>query len=136
MGAAPTLLIGGGKTGTLYAIDIDDMGHQKAKNPHLQQIANPGHGIFSSAAYWNGMVYIQAVSDVLRQYRIVDGKLAGPIAESSTVFPYPGATPSISANGASDGIVWEVEHSGTRPTPGPAVLYAYNADNVSHVLYK
>jgi hypothetical protein len=134
-GSAPNLLIGGGKSGILYAIDTDDMGHQRAKNPHVQQVALAGDGIFSSAAYWNGMVYVQAVNDVLRQYRLVNGQLVGPIEESSTVYPYPGATPSISANGSSEGIVWEVEHTGTRAEPGPAVLYAYNAANVSQVLY-
>ncbi len=133
-GSAPNLLIGGGKTGTLFAIDTADMGHQRAANPHVQKVTNGGHGIFSSAAYWNGMVYVQAVNDVLRQYRLVQGQLV-PIGESGTVFPYPGATPSISANGSSDGIVWEVEHTGTRPEPGPAVLYAYNAANVGQMLY-
>src|SRR5262249_1728884 len=48
---------------------------------------------------------------------------------SSTVFPYPGSTPSISANGTAEGIVWALEN---QPT---AVLHAYNADNVAVELY-
>jgi hypothetical protein len=132
-GPAGDVLIGGGKTGTLYVIDTADMGHQKAKNAHLQAI--PGDPIFSSAAYFDGMVYIQAVGDVLRQYQLVNGNLVGPLAVSSTVFNYPGATPSISAEGSSDGIVWEVEHTSTRAETGPAVLHAYSAANVSQELY-
>jgi hypothetical protein len=66
---------------------------------------------------------------------LVDGQLVGPIAESSTTFGYPGATPSISADGTSNGIVWEVQHGGTRANPSPAVLYAYTASNVSQELY-
>ncbi len=134
-GGAPDLLIGGGKDGTLYVVDIDDMGHQRAKNPHVQAIANPGHLIFSSAAYFDGMVYIHAVGDVLRQYQLVNGRLVGPVAESTHVDAYPGATPSISADGAEGGIVWEIEHTGTRPGPGPAVLHAFNAANLGQELY-
>jgi hypothetical protein len=134
-GEAPDRLIGGGKVGTLYDIEIDDMGRQRAKNAHVQAIPNPGHLVFSTPAYDNGMIYIHVVGDVLRQYQIVNGQLIGPIAESSTPFGYPGATPSISADGASDGIVWEVQHTGTRANPGPAVLYAYDANNVSQELY-
>jgi hypothetical protein len=134
---APTgnRLIGGGKTGTLYVIDTARMGHQRAKNSHVQAVLNGGHPIFSSAAYYNGMVYIQAVGDVLRQYQLVNGNLIGPIAASGTVFNYPGATPSISANGSNNGVVWEVEHTSTRGTTGPAVLHAYSAANVGQQLY-
>ncbi len=134
-GSADNVLIGGGKTGALDVIDAFDMGHQRARNPFLQVVANAVHPIFSSPAYFDGMVYIQAVGDLLRQYQLSGGTLVGPIAESSTAFGYPGATPSISADGSSDGIVWEVDHTGSRAEPGPAVLYAYSAANVSQELY-
>ena len=134
-GSGDNVLIGGGKVGTLYVIDADDMGHQRAKNPHVQAVPSDGHQIFSSPAYYDGMVYIHAFGDVLRQYQFVDGSLVGPVAESSAEFAYPGATPSISADGSTNGIVWDVEHSGTRDNPGPAILYAYSASNVSEELY-
>jgi len=41
----------------------------------------------------------------------------------------PGATPSISANGTSNAILWAAENGGT------AVLHAYDATNLSHELY-
>ena len=41
-----------------------------------------------------------------------------------------GANPIISANGTSNGIVWTLDHSGYS-TSSPAVLYAYNASNLS-----
>jgi hypothetical protein len=135
-GPKPHLLIGGGKNGILYVVNRDNMGHSNPKRKNAPQaVPNPGHAIFSSPAYFDGMVYMNAVSDVLKQYRLINGTLVGPVAQSSTPFGYPGATPSISADGASNGIVWEVQNSGTRAAPGPAVLHAYNADNVAQELY-
>ena len=113
-GGAPGRLVGGGKVGTLFNVNIASMGQQRKKNPNAQAIANAAHPIFSSPAYYNGNVYINAVGDVLRQYKIDNGKLVGPVAESSKTFGYPGANLSISADGASNGIVWSLENSGTR----------------------
>jgi hypothetical protein len=53
---------------------------------------------------------------------------ATPTAQTSNSFVYPGATPSISANGASNGIVWAIENAST------AVLHAYDATTL-HELY-
>ena len=152
-GASSELLVGGGKLGTLFAINTESMGHHKKHNPNVQAIpnvympgptitkktplvgANPQGAIFSSPAYFNGNVYINAVGDVLRQYSVVDGKLSGPTAVSSQIMGYPGANLSVSADGSSNGIVWSIENSGTRTVSGPAVLHAYDASDVSHQLY-
>jgi hypothetical protein len=134
-GGSPSLLLGGGKVGTLYAVKIASMGHRRKKNPNVQSIANPSHAIFTSPAYYNGKIYINAVSDVLREYEIVNGRLVGPVAESSESFGYPGANFSVSAAGSSNGIVWSPQNSGTRGLQGLAVLHAYNAANVSQELY-
>ena len=48
---------------------------------------------------------------------------------TGTQFPYPGATPSISANGSSNGILWAVESNST------AVLHSYSAGNLATELY-
>ena len=131
--ANPHLLIGGGKEGTIYVINRDKMAHS-AKNA-AQTVANANHSIFSTAAYFNGMVYMNAVNDVLKAYALVNGTLVGPVAQSTTTFGYPGATPNISANGTSGGIVWDLEHIGTHQVTGEAVLHAYNASNVAQELY-
>jgi hypothetical protein len=135
-GAAPSLLLGGGKDGTLYAVNIASMGHQKKKNPNVQAVKTPAAAsIFTSPAYYNGNVYINAVGDVLRQYAIVNGQLTGPTAVSSQSMGYPGANLSVSADGATNGIVWSLENSGTRTQANVAVLHAYSAANVSQELY-
>jgi hypothetical protein len=43
-----------------------------------------------------------------------------PAAKTSNSFAYPGPSPSISANGTSNAIVWAVENT------TPAILHAYD----------
>jgi len=63
-------------------------------------------------------------------FPITNARLAvKPASQSSNTFPYPGTTPSISANGSSNGIVWAVENGST------AVLHAYDATNLATELY-
>src|SRR5207247_2055955 len=52
-----------------------------------------------------------------------------PVSQSATSFGQPGTTPSIWANGASNGIVWAAENGST------AVLHAYDASDLSRELY-
>jgi hypothetical protein len=52
-------------------------------------------------------------------------------SQSSVSFPYPGTTPSVSANGSQNGIVWALESS----MSAPGVLHAYDATNLTHELY-
>jgi hypothetical protein len=89
--------------------------------------ALPG-GVWAMPAYFNGAIYYGSVNSTIRMFRITNAKLStSPTAQSPNTFGYPGATPSISANGASNGIVWAVESSGT------AVLHAYNASNLNEL---
>jgi hypothetical protein len=51
-------------------------------------------------------------------------------SKGSFEFVFPGAQPVVSANGASNGIVWVVDHSSS------VALHAYNATNVTTELYR
>jgi hypothetical protein len=55
------------------------------------------------------------------------------------VFNQHGATPSLSANGTTNGIIWDIDNSAYKNTnpiaSGPAVLHAYDASNVANELY-
>jgi hypothetical protein len=136
-GATPHEIIAGGKDGTLYLVNRDWMGSGRNRPVNLvQAIPNTGKGLFATPAYFNNEIYVHAVGDVLKAYLLVGGKLVPtPISRSSQAFGYPGATPSISAAGVSNGIVWEIEHTGSRGMTGPAVLHPYNAANVAQELY-
>jgi hypothetical protein len=62
-----------------------------------------------------------------------------PVSQSAARFGFPGATPSISARGSRDGIVWVTQN--TNPNPGDhtvaaeCVLHAYDAEHLTRELY-
>src|SRR5215470_8404111 len=67
--------------------------------------------------------YFALVAGPLQQYSVNEGKLsARPVNQSEELFGYPGSTPSISANGEYDGIVWVV---GTEEPDTRTVIGAY-----------
>jgi hypothetical protein len=64
-----------------------------------------------------------------------------PTSTTPTGFGFPGATPSISSSGSTNGIVWAIKSQaygtkdGGSSAAGPAVLYAYDASNVAIELW-
>jgi hypothetical protein len=132
-GVDPHLAVVEGKGGVLYLVDRDHMGHwQPGNNSHAVQTIAVPQGVFGSMAYWNHYVYVLSDGDVLRQFAVIDGKLS-PKAASS--FPGVSATPTLSANGPNDGIVWLLRSKVWNAPDQPAALYAYDAGNVAHELY-
>jgi hypothetical protein len=130
-GVTKHLSVGAGKDAVIYVADRDNMG---MFNPNTDQIYQEisgqlGGQVFSMPAYFNGTVYFGAVGDALKAFPVASAKLAGvPSSQSTHNFGYPGTTPSVSANGAANGIVWAIENSG-------AILFAYDATNLTAELY-
>ncbi len=125
----------GFKTGVLFVLDRDRLGHLGDERALQHLTANP-QGIYSTPAYWEGSVYLAGAGGRLRQWRLRNGLLpVAPTHESANSFSYPGSTPSISSNGAKDGIVWAIASRGKVAGGGPAVLRAYDARDVSVLLY-
>jgi hypothetical protein len=132
-GAYPHLAVVEGKGGVLYLVDRDHMGHwQPGNNSHAVQTMAVPNGVFGSMAYWNHYVYLLSDGDALRQFALIDGKLS-PKAASG--FPGVSATPTLSANGLDDGIVWLLRSKVGNTPDQPAALYAYDPANVAHELY-
>jgi hypothetical protein len=126
------LALGAGKDANIYVVDRDAMGgFDPTGNHNLQVIAGAlSGGVYAAPAYFNGKVYYGAVGDSIKAFAVGNAVVSStPASQTGNVFPYPGATPSISANGTSGGIVWAVENS------NPAVLHAYDATNLSKELY-
>ncbi len=130
-GGALHLALGAGKDGNIYVVNRDNMGKFDPNANHIYlQLTGAIAGAWSMAAYYNNAIYYSASNDVLKAFTISNGKLSGsPASRAPNTLGYPGATPSISANGTSNGIVWTVGNS------SPAVLNAYDAANVSRQLY-
>jgi hypothetical protein len=125
------LAVGSGKDAIIYVVDRDNMGKFNSTTDNIyQQINGQIGGVWSKPSYFNNTVYYGAVGDHLKSFPITNAKLsATPATQSSNSFAYPGTTPSISANGTSNGIVWAVENGST------GVLHAYNATNLTSELY-
>jgi hypothetical protein len=134
------LVVASGKDGRVFVVDRDNMGKLNATDQVYQELAAgtvlaagavTGGGVtFSTPGYFNQTLYYCAVSDHLRAIPVQSALLATtPKSLSPETFPYPGCTPAISANGATNGIVW-VQDNGV-----PAVLHAYDATNLANELY-
>jgi hypothetical protein len=57
-----------------------------------------------------------------------------PTSQGATTFRFPGPTPSISADGDRNGILWLIQ-ADTYVDDGAAVLRAYNAADLGQQLY-
>jgi hypothetical protein len=136
-GPFPHLIVGAGKPQRAFAINRDQM---TSDNQHIDatgqvdqivQTMPLGGGSFDTPAYFNEKIYYVASKDVIRSYSISNGTLIPDLPDSfgSRKFAFPGATPSVSANGDADGIVWTIQNA------QPAILVAYNATNLSTELY-
>lgn len=132
------LAVGTGKDGNIYVVDRDNMGKFNSSINNIYQevpraSSAPGgllNGVTSTPAYFNSMVYFGADGDNLRSFTISGARLSStPATISDNMFPYPGVTPSISANGNDGAILWAVENGST------AALHAYDANNLGTELY-
>ena len=129
------LLLQPTKDSTIYVIDRDNMGkfhHDRDALSGLVRMRGAGLG---AMAYWNGHAYFAASDDYLREYSVANGQVK-PVLSSSTKFANPGATPSVSANGQMNGIVWALATKvWNGPDTKPAVLYAYDAIKLGTPIY-
>ena len=125
-----------GKSGRVYVLNRENLGGYNPNNStDPQQKASTG-GLWGGPAYWNGAVYIWGLNDVLKAFAFANGTIssATPISKGSIeAFTYS-PSPSISANGVTNGIVWSMKTDNFN-TGGNATLYANDATNVATVLY-
>jgi hypothetical protein len=140
-GPYPHLLVSAGKTGTIYLVNRENMGHFNTNNDSqiVQSLISAlpggtgGTGSFAPPVYFNGHVFFGAVNDFVREFSITNGLLsATPTSLSSATYSYAGAAIAVSANGNTNGILWAVQRNGTT---GPGVLHAYDARNLGTELY-
>jgi hypothetical protein len=144
-GPNPDLVIGAGKLGTLYLVNRDSMGGFNASQDQMvQELPGAVGGMFSTAAYWQGtvpnvglqnMVYTIGVNDQPKMFVLSNGLIQTPPASTAVnTVGFPGASPVISANGTTGGILWAIDSSAWS-SAGPAVLHAFDATNLQNELY-
>ncbi len=118
---------------------------QEVQTPILPSAQPPwGSGVWGTEAYWNNNIYSGGTTPApppttgtattgtpLVAYSFVNGVISTtPTSQSVDQYVYPGPTPSISASGNTNGIVWTMNHKGSA-----AVLEAYDATNLANLLY-
>ncbi len=136
------LLVGTGKTEELYLLNRDNMGGfcsdctttntnivQDVQRPsYLSGCLQPPTGLltcrYGALSYWNNTVYVPGTNAPLMAYSLINGALATTPLRS--IQGYGNVTsPTISANGATNGVVWLLT---VGPPPGNAgALRAFDA---------
>ena len=130
-GVTRHLAVGAGKDQHIYLVDRDNMGKFNSQtNAIYQDIPTAlGGSEYAMPAFFNNRLFYGSVNDAIRGYQFSSALLVTPPTWTTpNTFPYPGTTPSISANGLTNGIVWAAANT------SPAILYAYDAADL-HQLY-
>jgi hypothetical protein len=141
-GPYPHILIEAGKSGEIYVVNRDQMTSDGShycngcsSDPEIIQSVGGIGDLWSMPTYWNGNVYTWGNGDHLKAFTLSAGRLStSPTSQSAESSGFPGSTAAVSSNGTTNGIVWAVE-SDAHTSNGPAILRAYNANNVSTLLY-
>jgi Bacterial Ig-like domain (group 1) len=130
-GLYPHELVAGGKQGTLYLLNRDNLGQF---NPNTDDVIQtiPGFPFELSGipSYWNGSVYVAGDHDDIKQFPLISGTLTPqPVSQTTVAFGGAGAgSTSITSNGTNNGILWALAHSSH-------ILYAFDATNLAVQLY-
>jgi hypothetical protein len=127
-GVYPHELVAGGKQGTIYLIDRDNLGQYNPEADNvIQELPQAVVGELTGVpTYWNGSVYVAGEGDHVKQFALVDGMLTQqPVSETALAFTGFGpASTSLTANGNTNGILWVIRH--TSPT-----LFAFDPTNLA-----
>jgi hypothetical protein len=129
----PHLMIAGGKLATVYLVDRDNMGKFDPSRDHVVQEWAPTNvadritfGYFSGQLYYDGLNKPAVGAET---FTIANGKITTtPTSQSADTYPFPSSTPSISANGSANGIVWNVDLNTDQ-------VRAYDASSYADELY-
>jgi hypothetical protein len=129
----------------LYVLDRTNLGHNHpSDNNQIVQTLTVTGGTFSTPAFWQNTLFHFGSGSSGKAYALDSSTStfnASWTSQTSPFFNFPGATPSVSSNGSSNGIVWVIDSSnyGTRDnkrlSAGPAVLHAFAASNLGTELW-
>ncbi|HKV91807.1 MAG TPA: hypothetical protein VJW20_04585 [Candidatus Angelobacter sp.] len=156
-------LVAGGKAGKMYLINTANLGQLQPNDAGALQTLffSPGsatescvdnHGntvtgqagtssFYGTPAWFNGSFFVGNDPGPVKAFTYNSSQItaAGATPQSIAAFSY-GTTPFVSANGTDNGIVWVLDHG--KPiqdphssTPASATLRAYDATNISRLLY-
>jgi len=156
-------LVAGGKAGKMYLINLANMGQVQPNDAGAAQtlffspgatsqtcVTNKGETVigdkgstsfYGTAAWFNGSLFVGNDPGPVKQFILNSGHLTAGSSTAESISPFSyGTTPFISSNGTSAGIVWVLDHGHpiqdpVASAPAPAILRAYDATNITHLLY-
>ncbi len=137
-GLRQQLLIGSGKEGKVYLIDRNNMGKfdgdivntSSGGTDHIVQEQTELSGVLNAPVYYNNTVYfIPGYGGQGRAFSIASGSSMfspAPVSTTPSGFGFGNlvGSPTLSANGATNAILWEAD-------TGTSTLRAYNAANLA-----
>jgi hypothetical protein len=126
----PHLLVGGGKQGTLYLIDRDNMGKFGTTDNVVQSFSGAVNATFCTAAFFNGRLYsTSGYGGPAVCWPLAGATISTTIPQvGPDSFAFPGCSPYISSNSGANGIVWAIDK-------GTNQLRAYDASNLTSELW-
>ncbi|MCE5268982.1 MAG: hypothetical protein LLG00_13985, partial [Planctomycetaceae bacterium] len=116
------LMLAAGKQGKIYLVDRDNLGKFNATNDNVINSVpdGAGHntppvviaGVYSTPAYYSGTIYyVAGILGTAEAFTISsNGTLVATSRTAATFGDKPGS-PSISANGATAGVVWVMDRN-------------------------
>jgi hypothetical protein len=128
------LLLQPTKGAEIDVLDRDQMGKFRPDGDAIVRSIGMAGGGYGAMAYWNQHVYFACSDDYLRDYAIEKGELRLN-QYSGRKFANPGATPSVSAHGGKNAIVWAIATKTWNGPDQPAVLYAFDANDIQQPTY-
>jgi hypothetical protein len=156
-------LVGGGKAGKMYLVNTGNMGQMQPNDAGAAQtlffspgatsqtcVTNKGETVagdmgttsfYGTAAWFNGSLFVGNDPGPVKQFTLSSGHLTAISATAEKIAPFSyGTTPFVSSNGTSNGILWVLDHGQPiqdpfASSPAPAILRAYDATNIAHLLY-
>ncbi len=149
-GSTVSPLIEIGKSGAIYLLNRNNLGgfnaagdqvYQEVQTPEITGAGNGwGNGVWGTEAYWNNTIYTGGTNyaeegSPVSGYSLINGVLSTtPTLQTADKFIWPGPTPSISANGTSNAILWAVM-TYAQSVGGNEILLAYDATKLGAALY-
>jgi hypothetical protein len=134
-GRHPHMLLQPTKGGEIYVIDRDNMGKFHLEGDTILQKLSMTGGGYGAMAYWNHHAFFASSGDYLRGYDIANGEVKPGARSNSPKFENPGATPSVSADGTRNAIVWAIATKTWNGSERPAILYAFDANKIDEPIY-
>ena len=130
-GHFPHLVLGTAKSGMLYVLNRDHLGHYSPTSDSqiVQSFMVDKNGIYSTPLFWQNTLYVVANQGPVRAFRFSTATNqfeTSPASASSQPYYYPGATPVLSSAGGKNAILWVIDPA------KPGVLHAYDALNLNN----